>query len=228
MTAVSTLVQDAMYQAQVLGQDQTPSSGDVQLVLRRLNRMLDSWANEKQMIFRNDEESFTMTSGQASYTTSVFADGRPIAFNSMRVRLNNIDYPIEFIDQQKWNGISYKGTTAIPQFMYYDSNYPTATMFFYPIPYAAFTCYAYCQRQLQGTLSLTTTLSMPIGYEAAIVDGLAVDIMPSFGKQASAQQTNMAKESKNRLKRTNYNSLEMQTPFDEIVDLSNSFPYRGF
>lgn len=228
MTAVSTLVYDAMYQAGVLGQDQTPSSGDVNLVLRRLNRMLDSWANEKQMIFRNDEESFTMVAGQASYATTVFTDGRPIAFNSMRVRLNNIDYPIDFIDQQKWNGISYKGTTAIPRYMYYDSNYPTATMFFYPIPYAAFTCYAYCQRQLQGTLALTTNLAMPLGYEAAIVDGLAVDIMPSFGKKATPQQAVAARDSKSRIKRTNFNPLEMVTPFDESLDLSNTFPYRGF
>lgn len=228
MTTVNTLVQDAMYQAGVLGQDQTPSSGDVQLVLRRLNRMLDSWANEKLMIFRNDEESFLMTAGQASYQTSVFADGRPIAFNSMRVRLNNIDYPVDFIDQQKWNGISYKSTTAIPRYMYYDSNYPTATMFFYPIPYAAFTCYAYCQRQLQGSVDLATTLSMSLGYEAAIVAALAVDIMPSFGKQATAQQIADMRSTKANLKRTNYSPLEMVTPFDEVLDLSNSFPYRGF
>jgi len=228
MTTVSTIVYDAMYQAGVLGQDQTPSSGDTQLVLRRLQRMVDSWSNEKLMIFRNDEESFTMVAGQQSYTTSVLAGGRPININSMRVRLNNIDYPVDQIDQLKWNGISYKNTTAIPRWFYYDMNYPVATMFFYPIPYAAFTCYLYCQREIQGNLDMTTVLVMPLGYEAALVACLAVDIMPSFGKQATQQQQKDAIDTKGRLKRTNFVPLEMKTPFDQTLDLSNTFPYRGF
>lgn len=228
MTAVSTLVYDAMYQAGVLGQDQTPSSGDVNLVLRRLNRMLDSWSNESLMKFDDSSQTFTMTAGTQSYSTSLLGNSRPISFDSMRVNLNGIDYPVDFIDQQKWNAISYKSTTAIPRYMYYDGAYPNGMMFFYPIPYAAFTCYIYSQNQLQGNLTLTTTLLMPIGYEAAIVDGLAVDIMPSFGKQATPQQVGMARDSKSRLKRTNFQPLEMVTPFDETLDLSNTFPFRGF
>jgi hypothetical protein len=112
--------------------------------------------------------------------------------------------------------------------MYYDDGYPNATMFFYPVPYAAFTCYMYCQRQLQGNLTLTSTLSMPLGYEAAIVAGLAFDICPSFGKQATPQMIAEMKQTRAVLKRVNYMPLEMNTPFDQPVDISNAFPYRTF
>ena len=228
MTAVVTLIQDAMYAAQVLGQDQTPSSADSQLVLRRLQRMLDSWSNESQMIFLNDVESFVMTPGVASYSTSLLTAGRPVSINSLRVNLNNIDYPVDQIDQLEWNGITYKSTSAIPRKMYYDDGFPQATMFFYPVPYAAFTCYMYCKRQLAAGLTLTSTLSMPLGYESAIVANLAVDISPSFGKQATPQMVNDAKQTRAVLKRTNYMPMVMESPFDQSTDISGAFPYRGF
>jgi hypothetical protein len=230
MTTISTLVTDAMYAARVLGQDQTPSSGDSQLVLRRLQRMLDSWSNESSMIFLNDVESFQMTAGVASYSTSLLTAGRPVSINSMRVTLNNIDYPVDFIDQIRWNQISYKLTTSIPSQMYYDDGFPQATMFFYPIPYAAFTCNMYCKRQLTGgtPLTLTTVLSMPLGYEAAIVAGLAVDISPSFGKQPTPDMLREKTETRSVLKRVNYMPLEMNSPFDRPQDISSAFPYRGF
>jgi hypothetical protein len=217
-----------MYAAGILGQDQTPSSGDSQLVLRRLQRMLDSWSNERLMIFLNDVESFTMTAGQNSYSTSLLTAGRPVAISSLRVNLNNIDYPVDQIDQLAWNGITYKATSAIPRQMYYDDAYPNATMFFYPTPYAAFTCYMYCQRQLAGNLTLTSTLSMPLGYEAAIVAGLAVDLCQSFGKQPTPQMLADMKQTRAVLKRVNYMPLEMTTPFDGSTDISGAFPYRGF
>lgn len=215
MTTVSTLVYDAMYAARVLGQDETPTSADVQLVLRRLNRMLDSWSNEKQMIFLNDSETFTLTAGQQAYSTSLLAEGRPININSMRLNLNGIDYPVSQIDQQKWNAIPIKSVSSIPVWFYYDGAMPNAQMFFYPVPFAAFTAYIYCQRPLAGALTLTDTLTMPQGYEAAIVAGLAADIWPSF-KAGDVPKALIAERTQTRavLKRTNFNPMEMVNPID--------------
>lgn len=218
-----------MLAARVIGQDQTVASGDGQLVLRRLNRMLDSWSNEKQMIFSNDSESFNMVAGQQSYSTALLPSGRPVAINSMRVSLNNLDYPVDFIDQLKWNDITYKLTQSIPRWCYYDGAYPNASMFFYPVPYAAFTCTVYAQRVLSAPLTLATNLTMPAGYEAAIVAGLAVDISPSFVKQPTPAMMLDKTETRAVLKRTNFQPLEMETPFDgNTADISNAFPYRTF
>lgn len=229
MTTVAVIVQDAMYAARVLGQDQTVSSGDGQLVLRRLNRMLDSWSNEKQMIFANVTESFTMTPNVGQYSTTLLASGRPIAINSMRVNLNNLDYEVDMIDQQKWNAITYKPVAAIPNSCFYDATFPNGTLNFYPQPYAAFTCYVDCQSPLSAPLLMATDLVLPEGYEAAIIAGLAVDISPSFGKQPTPAMLLEKTETRAVLKRTNYQPLEMELPFGgSNQDISNSFIYKGF
>lgn len=233
MTVASILIQDAMYAAQVIGQDQTPSSGDEQLVLRRLNRMLKSWANEGLMVYGITIDTFTMTAGTAQYSTSLLTDGRPVFISSMRVRLNNIDYPVDMIDLQKWNAIGYKLTQAIPNQCYYQPTYPNGLMNFYPVPYAAFTCYVDCQRPLVGDVELTTDILLPDGYEAAIVAALAVDIWPSFkGSKQPVPQDLKDDRTRTRgvIKRVNFEPLEMVNPIggQPFADVSNGFLYKGF
>jgi hypothetical protein len=227
MTVVADLVTDAAYAAQVIGQDQTLSSGDAQLILRILNRMLDSASNEKQMIFLNDEETFTTVAGQQAYTTALLTGGRPVSINSMRLSLNGIDYPVDQIDQLKWNAIPVKNINAIPTWFYYDGAMPNASMFFYPIPYAAFTAHIYCQRILTGTLTLASTVTLPPGYEAWIVAALAVAIWPSFkGGDPSKTLITQMIQAKSVIKRNNFQPLEMAVPFDSSPgDVSNGFPY---
>ena len=225
MTAVSTLVQDAMFAARVLGQDETATSADVQLVLRRLQRMLDSWSNEKQMIFRQDEESFPLTAGVGTYSTSLFTEDRPIAIDSMRVRFSQVDYPVERIDAVKWAEIGVKDISAIPAVFYYDAQMPEANITFYPKPSSSGTCFAFCQRVLTGALTLTTDLILPPGYEAAIVAGLAADIWPSF-KQGDVPKALIADRTQTRsvIKRTNFIPMEMDNPLNSrgAGDYSNA------
>lgn len=225
---VGTLIQDAFIAAGVIGFDQTLSADEQSYGLRLLQRMLDSMSNERQMVYMNDGETFTMVPGQQSYDTSLLPNGRPVAISAMRVTLNNIDYPVEQIDQLEWNAISYKGTTAIPRKFYYDDVYPNATMFFYPKPYAAFVVTLYTQRQLMKNITWVSTLYMPLGYAAMIVANLAVEIAPKFGKKVTPDMDESAKQTRAVLKRTNYMPLEMKSPFDGTTDISNGFPYRGF
>src|SRR4030095_15896527 len=227
MTTAVDLITDAAFAAQVIGQDQTLSSGDAQLILRRLNRMLDSASNEKQMIFLNDSETCNTSPGQQAYSTSLLTGGRPVSINSMRMTLNGIDYPVEQIDQLKWNAIPVKDIDAIPTWFYYDGAMPNATMFFYPRPYAVFTVEIYCQRVLSSPLVLASTITMPPGYEAWIVAALAVDIWGSFKKgDPPASMLKAMVDAKSVIKRTNFQPLEMAVPFSPSPgDVSNGFPY---
>lgn len=231
MTAVATLVNDAAFDAQVLGQDQTLSSGDAQLLLRKLNRMLDSWSNEKQMIYSNTAQTFLMTPSVATYSTSLLTLGRPVSIDSMTVTLDNIDYPVDMIDLLKWNSITYKLTEAIPNQCYYNANIPNGEFNFYPRPYAQFLCTVYASYQLaQVPLILATNLVLPPGYEAAIVAGLAVEAWNSFKSGDPApSMIKKAIDTRAVIKRTNFQPLEMETPFDHNDgDISNAFLYKGF
>jgi hypothetical protein len=226
------LVTDALLQATILGVDQQLPDAMAQLALRRLNRMKDSWANVSDLIFSTTTDSFTMSPTVPSYSTTLLANGRPTAIDSIWVVLSNISYPVTMRDQQWFDSITYKPTPAIPNNCYYEPSMPNGTLNFYPTPYAAFTCNVVRVNPLTGPITLTTSLAFPPGYEKALVDSLAVDVFPSFKgsktpippdlKQAAIQAQMV-------LKQTNYKALEMRTPFDgSSSDLSNSFPYRGF
>lgn len=217
-----------MLQATILGQDQSPTASDAQVVLRRLNRMLDSWGNETQMIYATTTESFTMTAGVATYASTLLTSGRPIAITSMYVSLSDIDYMVDLIDEQTWQSITYKPTTGIPTSCFPDRAFPTETLSFYPTPYAAFTCYVSGNQPLSGAITLATTLSLPKGYEKAIVDALAVDICPSFYKQATPQMVADAVQSRTVLQRTNYVPLIMDTGLATNQPSPDAFIYKGF
>jgi hypothetical protein len=225
----SQLVQDALFACGSYGVGDNLADADAQLVLRRLNRMLDSWTNERAMIFGIARDSFTMSPGVADYSTTLLTTiGRPVQVLTIVTTLNNVWYGCDMISDDAFQKIPYKLTQSIPEQCYYDEAYPNAQFHFYPIPFAAFTCYISAVTPLTSTVTLSTVLALPQGYEKAIVDSLAVDIAPSFGQQITAQMDRDATNSRAVIKRNNYVSPVMDTPFIIRYDPSNGFIYRGF
>ncbi len=226
------LVTDALLQATVLGVDQQLPDNMAQLALRRFNRMKDSWANISDLIFATTTDSFTMSPTVPNYSTALLANGRPAKIDSIWVILSNISYPVTMRDQQWFDSITFKPTPAIPNNCYYNAGFPDGTFNFYPTPYAAFTCNVVRMDPLTSTVTLATNLTFPPGYEKAFVDSLAVDLFPSFKGSKTPIPADLqaaAIAAREVLKRTNYQALEMRTPFDgNSSDLANSFPYRNF
>jgi hypothetical protein len=223
------LVTDAMYASGALGADEAITDAEAQLCLRRLNRLMDSWNNLRSLLYEVATDSFTMTAGVASYSSALLTvAGRPLAIDSMYVRLNNIDWQIKDISAEEWSSIVYKPVQSVPRQCYIDYGYPDATFNFYPIPYAAFICFVNATKSLPNTVALATSIALPPGYEAALVDNLAVDICPSFGRQPSSTLLASALNSKEALSRTNFVPLEMDTPLGRKPDPSNGFIYKGF
>ena len=222
-----SLVQDAMLNAGILGSGETLDNDDLQLGLNRLNQMLDLWANENLMIYATVTESFTMTAGQIDYTTALLSS-RPVTIDNVRVRIGNVDYEVDMVDQQTYDAIPYKTAQAIPNKCFYDGAYPIGTMSFYPVPNSAMTCFVVQRKLLQSVLASQTALSLPPGYEKAIIDNLAIELCPPFTKEPSQTMIRNAVASKGILKRTNYDGLLMTSVMDKSSDISNAFLYRGF
>ena len=224
-----SIVKDAMLNAGILGVGQTMSNEDLSLGLRILNRLIQSWGNENLMIYATSTADFTMVPNQAEYSTTLFTDGRPMSIHSMYVSLNNIDYEVEMIDQQTYDAIPYKPAPAIPNKCFYNNSFPNGSLFFYPTPYAAFTCHVITRMPLvSGTIAASTTISLPLGYEKALVDCLEVELYRPFQKPVRPDSVAAAKESKAVLKRLNYEPVVMQSVMDKVYDVSNGFIYKGF
>lgn len=231
MAAVIDLITDALIGSTIKGSDEVISDTDANICLRRLQRLLDSWSNEPLLIYTTPDEIFTMTPNVASYPTSMLPDGRPVSIDSIFVRLSNIDYVVDLVDQQTFDAIPYKITTSVPNVCYYEPSFPDGVFNFYPVPYAAFFCHVITRQPLTGALTLTASIDLPKGYEKAIVDSLAADIWTSFKGSAPVPPDvkMMAREAQNNLRMTNTMVMEMNTGMEnDWSNISNAFLYRGF
>lgn len=224
------LVTDAMYGSGALGQDEAITAADSQLCLRRLNRLMDSWSNFRSRCYQVQTDSFLMTANVASYSSTLLLNmGRPLNVDSMYVRLQNIDWTVEMISAADWAAIVYKPVPSIPNYCYLDTGFPDATFNFYPVPYAAFTCFVNSTTSLPADITLSTNIALPPGYERAIVDCLSIDICPSFGVQPSPTLIMSARQGTEALARTNLYVPELTTMLDYgQPDPSNGFIYKGF
>lgn len=209
MTTARDLVEDAAAEIGELANDTALSSADAERILRRLNRMLSAWASERLMVYALTQETLALSAGVASYSSTLLSGGRPVRLESAMLRIDGADYPLDIVTDREYNAIPDKTVQATPEVVYARMSYPNATFYFWPVPSVSMTCYATMTRELTATLSLSTTVALPPGYEEAIVSNLALLIAPMFGTQASDTTIASARDGKARLKVLNYVPLEM-------------------
>lgn len=228
MTTGTIIVQDALFQRGVLAEGQAPNADQLATGLRFLNRMLDSWSAEKAMIFVITQETFTTVDGTGEYDTDDFdsGNGRPSAVNFLTLTLSGVTYNVTLVDNQTYAQITFKNINSIPTICYYDSDYPVANFFFYPVPYAAFTAAVDVYRPITSAITASTNLVLPEGYEKAIVDNLT--IYYNSGVPPTAQMRLDAKDSRDIIKRANYTPLIMNSPINSGYSVSNDFPMSGW
>jgi hypothetical protein len=227
MTAVNTILQDAMYEAQILGAGETMSSEDSAYALRILNRLIGSWANENLLCYATTEETFNTVPNQIAYSTSLLSS-RPVTIQSIFLRKESIDYSIKLIGEQKYNEISLKTTAGIPSACYYDPTYPNGTLKFFLAPDSVYEAHVFSVKPLTGTLDPDAQIDLPAGYEQMVVTCLAKELCRPFNMPISKDLQEAAREAKAWLKRTNYQPLEMSSVLDMNADMSTTFIYKGF
>ncbi len=223
MTTGTVLVQDSMAKRFILEPNVEPDEDQLAFGLRWLNRMMDSWGAEKPMLYDVREETFTLSNGVASYSTSVLADGRPTSVTYLFNRLSSVDYPCQLIDYQTYADIGYKPINAPPSVCYYDDAMPESTFTFYPRPDAAYVCHVYVTRLLTGAIAADTNVVLPPGYEKAIIDCLA--LYYPFAVPASPDMKKDAKNARDVLRRANYVPLLSNVPIGRYHSPNNAFPF---
>jgi hypothetical protein len=228
VTTARDLCIDAAYACGALGQDQNLSDGDIQTILRRLNRMMDSWNTERGMIYCISEETFSTVAGQADYSSTLLAEGRPIRVDAMRAVQSQVNYPISIIDNQSWNEIVYKDVLSIPVNCWIEYGFPNATFHFYPKPDSVYEIFVMLWHPLTSDFELATVLEMPPGYAEAIVNNLAVAISGYFGRPVTPDMRNDARNSRSRLRRINYVPLQTNTILGWVWDPTQPFIYKGY
>jgi hypothetical protein len=206
VSTAQTLINNAAYAIGVLGQaDASLSTADSNLGLSVLQRMLDSWANDGLLVYSRTQETISLTAGDGTYTTANLSTAsRPVAIHGGFVRYGGTDYPLRRVEDDEWNSIAVKTTQGIPEVFTYEPKM-TGEFEFYPVPVDAMTAYLDVQRPLTATLALSDNLSLPPGYEDAIVENLAVKMaFGGFGVVPSPYLLQSARKSLKLLRTTNY------------------------
>ena len=206
-----------------LGRTEALLASDFNDAFACFNNLMDSWAGEGLTSFAQITSSFTLVPGTQSYTIGtggVINVDRPVDITQAFIRdANNVDYPMRIVAQTVWNNIGLKSITSqIPDVLFYDPQYPLGIINIFPVPLLAYTVFFFSTtnqldwRRLgqEGTASLTATtaITMPLGYERAYVYNLALD-MASWGFPCMLGQKELAilaenaREAKANIKRNN-------------------------
>jgi len=225
MTTALDIIKRSLRLATVLGSGETLSAEDSQDGLTALNSMVESISNGRLLIHTLTLDSFALTSGDGEYSigaTGDIASTRPINVDeSSYILKGTISYPLRLIDASDYNAIGDKAADGdIPEYLWYRASYPNATLTFYPVPGAGCTLKLWSWKALSTFADLTTTVSLPPGYEEMLAFNLAANIGPEYGVDVPMWVIKQASVTKKRIKRTNTVVPTSSLPIDVLG------PYR--
>ena len=193
----------------VIAKSEVPTYDEMQDGLQALNMMLDSWSARKLMLMAEITESFNLTAGTGSYTIGTGGDfntWKPYQISSAFIRDgNNIDLPLDIINQEQYNNQIDKTTQARPIALMYDPGLtqqaaPVGTINLYYVPDAStpYTLFITSTKPLTEFSSLTTAITFDKAYSEAIKYNLAIRMWREYNEDTKAIPTDityLAKES---------------------------------
>lgn len=227
MPSALELITRAMKTAGVLGQNETPDSGQADDGLQMLNDMLDSMSLDRTSIFTITQESFSLVSGTASYTIGsggVFNTSRPVQIDNLTITSGSIDYPIEPLNSQDYADIADKSSpSGIPQFYYYDDGFPLGTLYLWGVPGSALTLNIGKWAQLTQFANLTTQYTFPPGYYRMLHYNLSKEICPQYGMSLTPEAMQIAVESYALIRNHNLPDPILKTEIGYLVGRRRRF-----
>ena len=215
MTLVRDLLTDALLEIGMIDPSEAIDPGAANGALRELNRMLSTWANDDLMIYTVDRRTFAMVANQQDYTIGVGGTFntpyavRPGQINLVSVILNGVELPVEILNDEQWRNIALKAPyqtvpSTIPNYIWADGNYPLNGLHFYPVPTTAVPLIMSVWGQIVAFTSINQTVTLPQGYEDAIVKGLALRLAPRYGVQVNQATASLAQAAKMHIKSQNW------------------------
>lgn len=225
MTTALTLIEDALGEIGVKEAGQSVPSEDAALALRYLNRILQRWSNHRLMIPSLTEISVTLD-GSGSYTigpSGAVTATRPNKVITAYYRdSGGLDTPVEILTDSQWQKIGLKDTGGPPTGIWYERTSTNGTLHVYP-DVAGYTLKLQCQVLLSSFATTSTSLTLPEGYESALVLTLACDLAGQYQKPISADLAKRAAAANRSVKRTNHETLLVNDAEPHDFDINRGY-----
>jgi hypothetical protein len=194
----------------VLAAGERPEAQEADDALQTLNQLLDSWSNDRLLIYVIERLDVPLVAGQALYTWGLpggqIAAPRPLQVEGviLRVVSQDLEWPLDAMAQADYEAIGLKALSSLyPQGWYYQPTFPLGTLTVWPVPEETNALGVLPWVPLTRCASLDTVLQFPQGYERLLRAGLAVDLSPEYSREVSPTIAAMLAEAKSGVKRTN-------------------------
>lgn len=214
MTAVRSIITRAVRLLGAVAQGTPLPAGDAADGLAALNSMLEAWNINSLDVFTKNFDEYQLVPGQQVYTigpTGNIAAApqlRPTTIDRALLKVlqstPNIELPIKMIEDQEWSEIAVKNlTSTYCTKMYSTGDFPNLSLYLWPIPTLANKLILWTWNQVTALADINTDLSLPPGYERAIIYNLAMELSAEYGLMPSPVVSQIAVDSLAQVKRIN-------------------------
>lgn len=212
MSTALDIIQGALRKIGQFAPGETLPASDANDALDTLNGLLDLLSNEHLFIYNNVENVLTLTPGKQTYTVGTggeFNIPRPLRLSNIYTRVtsgaSSLDYPCQEVSGDKYAKIGLKSQPGPwPKMLYYDTGFPLATMYLWPVPSQGAQLHVWSDMVLTN-MNLTDALSMPQGYFLFLQYELATMLCPEYGVNDSTAMmvSKLAASMKRKIKALN-------------------------
>lgn len=232
---VSSLIKSALRKAGAVSAGQTPPAAEMQDAFDELNLILDEWSTKSLMVYAVTTETFTLTQNQSEYTWGIggdFNSARPVLIQSGFVREAGAsggtnDIPIEIKGgKDTYNLIAEKSTEGRSYSLWYEPEFPLGKVRLYPTADGnADQIFLDTWKALIAFTGLVQEVSVPPGYESALIWTLFIRMSSEYGYVPTAAQRRIAKEAVDNVSRLNAATHIPEAQLDPA--LAGRHPYNS-
>jgi hypothetical protein len=153
--------------------------------LDALNAMIDSWNLNRWFIPWQEIAVYDLVANQTSFTIGTGGDfngTRPLRIEQANVIINTyspvLRKPVDIVDFRQWSAVSVQAVAAIPNILYYDGAFTSGLgkVYLWPQANQAYQLELYQWHAVSQFSAITTSQSLPPGYDRALVFNLAVEM----------------------------------------------------
>lgn len=206
-TTAGNIISAALQEIGVLAAGQTTSAEDADFCFQALNLLAEAWLTEPNYAYTTNIVSATITAGTQSATIGpgmTFDTARPVRLrDGCFVRFGTLDFPLDQINQDEYNDLALKSLNGPwPKKIYYDQGFPTGRVYFYPT--GACTVNLVVEVQVASFSSLSSSITLPPGYERAFKFTLAEEVASAYVRPVSPLTSRNAHAARRNIKKANF------------------------
>lgn len=210
MSTLLEIITDMLITAGVHDPEETIPGEIAAKCIRRVNLMLDEWALERLTFYYRVEDTLATVIGTNPYEimtgSSTWNTARPIKIEQCFLKDGTTDYPVDCtMTQEEYNAIVDKTVRSLPKRLFYNPLYPGGMVYFDYVPDKVYTVKLFSIKPLTKFTEddLTTELSFPPGYDAALAANGAIELGDMFKRPPTQKMMINAVNTKTNLKNSN-------------------------